>query len=578
VSAGPRQFAATLAALDDPTLAALFAARRVSPTAPWRDFFDAAEGLTDEASLVRALEQLTADELGALEAALDPAANPHHAGGHDAAARRLALTDAEGRPLPPVQRLLAARAGASAPHASHPARPATPAAEGAAAERAFTSVAALGDVIIQALHTPLSRIGSGALGAADRRRIADDLTRPEDLDTLVSLAERAGLLSVEGRVFLPTPAGEDWLAEGTTRRWALVARRWSEGLARGLHTESGWVAPEEWPLAYPADPAWPELAGALRAQARVWGLVAADDTLPRWMLLMPHAADDAEAALAALLPREVDRIYLQNDLTAISPGPLAAGLDVRLRRMARRESHAQASTYRFTADSVAAALTEGETEPSMLEFLTALSLTGVPQPLEYLVRTTSESHGLVRVAEVSPDSTGASRTVVRSPDAQVLETIAVDQALRPLGLVRTDDGSALTTRVGRNAVLWALVDARYPAVAVDAHGAIEPLTRHRLAAGPAPHPDPQVAYAPLIAVLRGADSGDADAAWMGRELESAVRARGVLEVEVALPGGETRVFTLEATGLGGGRLRGRERGTDVERTLPVSSIRGIRRH
>jgi hypothetical protein len=33
-----------------------------------------------------------------------------------------------------------------------------------------------------------------------------------------------------------------------------------------------------------------------------------------------------------------------------------------------------------------------------------------------------------------------------------------------------------------------------------------------------------------------------------------------------------REFTLEATGLGGGRLRGRDRGADTERTLPVSSI------
>ena len=58
-------------------------------------------------------------------------------------------------------------------------------------------------------------------------------------------------------------------------------------------------------------------------------------------------AAEAEARLGALLPHEVDRIYLQNDLTAISPGPLASGLDVRLRQLAHRESHAQASSYRF---------------------------------------------------------------------------------------------------------------------------------------------------------------------------------------------------------------------------------------
>ena len=40
----------------------------------------------------------------------------------------------------------------------------------------------------------------------------------------------------------------------------------------------------------------------------------------------------------------------------------------------------------------------------------------------------------------------------------------------------------------------------------------------------------------------------------------------------ALRDGTEREFTIEATGLGGGRLRGLDRNVDVERTLPVSSI------
>jgi hypothetical protein len=43
-----------------------------------------------------------------------------------------------------------------------------------------------------------------------------------------------------------------------------------------------------------------------------------------------------------------------------------------------------------------------------------------------------------------------------------------------------------------------------------------------------------------------------------------------------MPDGTEREFTIEATGLGGGRLRGLDRAVDVERTLPVSSISGIR--
>jgi hypothetical protein len=53
-----------------------------------------------------------------------------------------------------------------------------------------------------------------------------------------------------------------------------------------------------------------------------------------------------------------------------------------------------------------------------------------------------------------------------------------------------------------------------------------------------------------------------------------VRARATIVVAVRLPDGTEREFTIEATGLGGGRLRGLDRTVDVERTLPVSSISG----
>ncbi len=78
-------------------------------------------------------------------------------------------------------------------------------------------------------------------------------------------------------------------------------------------------------------------------------------------------------------------------------------------------------------------------------------------------------------------------------------------------------------------------------------------------------------------MLRAGHETDADAAWLGRELEQAVRTKSVIVVVVRMPDGSERSLTLEASGLGGGRLRGRDRGADVERTLPVSSIVGVSR-
>ena len=51
-----------------------------------------------------------------------------------------------------------------------------------------------------------------------------------------------------------------------------------------------------------------------------------------------------------------------------------------------------------------------------------------------------------------------------------------------------------------------------------------------------------------------------------------MRTKSEIVVVVRMPDGSERALTLEASGLGGGRLRGRDRDADIERTLPVSSI------
>ena len=43
-----------------------------------------------------------------------------------------------------------------------------------------------------------------------------------------------------------------------------------------------------------------------------------------------------------------------------------------------------------------------------------------------------------------------------------------------------------------------------------------------------------------------------------------------------MPDGRVVDYLLEPTGVGGGRVRGRDRAADIERTLPLSSVRGVR--
>ncbi|MDF2993828.1 MAG: hypothetical protein K0S37_4342 [Microbacterium sp.] len=563
-----RALAVSLSARADDDLARLFLERDVSPSATWRDTFDAADALLDPASIARALPPLTRPEAAALAAAsATGAAVPSN---DRAALVARALVRDDGVPYAAVATAVTDAFPEGLADAVTP-RHGRAVASDTAAEAAFTNAAALADVILLTLDVPLGRIGSGSLGATERRRLVDAgaVATPEEADLFVGIAASVGLLGSTGRAWLVTAAGRAWLRLPTLDRWGNTARALRGALPRAYRTaEGGWIPSTAWADALPFDPAGRERAARWRERFRAWGLIDADGEVPPWAAGLAEGGDVDLSALRDLLPPEVDRVYLQNDLTAIAPGPLAPHLDVRLRSMATRESRAQASSYRFSAATIGAAITGGETAESLREFLSGLSLTGLPQPLAYVIERTSAQHGRVRV-----DSDPASRlTRVTTTDPTLLQAMEVDQSLRSVALAR--DGEALVSHVSADVVFWALTDAHYPAVAIGDDGAPRTLERARLAAADTAATDPLDTYGPLITRVR--DGGeDSDAAWLERELDQAVRARAVIDVTVRLPDGSTRVFRLEATGLGGGRLRGRDRGADVERTLPLSHIDGV---
>lgn len=553
MTAHARPLADQLASGSDAQLERVLRERAVRPDVGWTDFFDAAEALLEPASIERALARLTRAEARALRAAA-----PDDRVRLDDVA--LGLLDADGRMLPPVRALVQEQP--EIPDAAEArSAPASDADSAQAAERAFATIGGLAELLLAARTAPLALVATGALSATEKRRLLDD----GDLDELRDLAELAGLARQVDRELRLTADAERWLNASFPDRWVHVVSRFAHSLPSGIRTS----AAADWPQLHPWDRHWPARAAHLRSLAGRIGLLAGGPdgtwTVPPWGAALGTDAPFDSSALQSLLPTEVDRIFLQNDLSAIAPGPLQPALDNRLRTMTEHDP-AQASSYRFTAESVSRAFVEGDTAEGMLAFLREISLTGVPQPLEYLVAQTAARHGLVRVR---PDADGG--TVVTSADAHLLEAMEIDRNLRPLGLIREHDG--LVSRVGAEAVAWALTDARYPATLVDRDGRSIAAGRVRLADASARDDS---GYAALIARLRSHQGPDADAAWLDRELEAAVRAKAVVVVEVAMPDGSRRELTLEASGLGGGRLRGRDRAADVERTLPVRSIVSVR--
>ncbi len=289
--------------------------------------------------------------------------------------------------------------------------------------------------------------------------------------------------------------------------------------------------------------------------------------------LLADGADAAEAAMAELLPHEVEQVYLQHDLSVVAPGPLTPRVDARLRGFADVESRALASSYRVSTSSVNRAMAAGETRESLLSFLSGISLTGIPQPLDYLIGEAATRYGQLRAGMVSGDD--EARSYIRSDDAQLLTTVLVDQNLSSLGLVRRAPDRA-TSRFPLDVLFWSVSDARYPVAAENADHQVVALKRQRTARSqPAGATDPVATLIERLRLGGDVEPEDDGQAWLLRQLDIAIKSKVSLTVSVSMPNGTVVDYQLEPTSVGGGRLRARDNKSQIERTLPLTSIAAI---
>lgn len=610
--------AARLRAMPDESIVRVLRERTIR-RAGVSDFFDLADALLDRDSVQRALSGLDRTRLAVL-VTLGRASTPMDASQVAAALSGTAATpgidaDAAQEALDAVSALILAHPdsgafsayeavtaqlaawpglGLPSPDAllAEPAPPALAAVpdterrftDRLAAERAFDAVTAVSELIAELVREGARGLQKGGLALPASKRIAGALAVDVSVvPTVFSVASRAGLVALEDAVWLPTEAATDWQHSPTADRWRALAAAWQDALPDDLRRILSGRSRAAWGESLREYVAWLYPAGRELAEERVaaytrdaeWlGVTAHQAPSSAGCALVEDGPDAAADAVRELFPAEVDKVYLQHDLTIVAPGPLEPAIDGRLRGMADVESRALASTFRVSAASIDRAITAGETAESIHAFLAEISLTGVPQPLDYLVRDAAERYGRVRVRSLGDD--GRMRSAVVSSDATLLTTIQVDQSLSALGLVRAAE-DRLESRFGRDVVFWAISDARYPVAAEDADGNVEALRRQRVA-----HPraveraDQETA---LVARLREADDSADESTgeqWLTRQLDLAIRGRQLVVVEVTMPDGRVVDYLLEPTGLGGGRLRGRDRAADIERTLPLSSVTGLR--
>ena len=357
-----------------------------------------------------------------------------------------------------------------------------------AAERAFVAAGAVAEFVYELEREPARELQKGGLALPDTRRIAAALgVEPDDVAIVHWLAARCGLVAREGAAWLSTNAAEAWASLSTPERWATLAAAWLGSVPADIRPLMVERANAAWGEAlrgyarwrYPAaDSSLDRRVNEVEAHAEFLGITANTAPSTAGVTLLQHGPDSAAAVMRAAFPAEVDKVYVQHDLSIVAPGPLIPSLDARLRTLADPEGTGLAASFRISPSSLHRAIAVGETARSLREFIAYNSLTGLPQPLAYLIDEAASRYGRVRVRAGGPGS------VVHSGDVALLGAIAVDQSLSALGLRSSTDGE-LASRFPIDVVYWALVDAHYPVVAEDANGH-QLRVRRRLG-----HPEPK---------------------------------------------------------------------------------------
>lgn len=185
-----------------------------------------------------------------------------------------------------------------------------------------------------------------------------------------------------------------------------------------------------------------------------------------------QVGDDSalSSAIAETYPKPVDTLYIQDDYTALAPGPLNAENAEFMRRIALVESPGLATVYRFTQESIRHGLDTGLTASQILGFLTELSATPLPQSLTYFVEDCARKHGALRV--------GPALAVVHAEDPALITSVMVLPLAEDCGL-RLLAPTVAIAQVPSRELLTALQNAGLSPSMENTRGDVVSLLKHR---------------------------------------------------------------------------------------------------
>lgn len=276
------------------------------------------------------------------------------------------------------------------PPLSVPVTPAPIHRDSSAIAHAVDTLASVAQLCYAWEDEPPAALRTGGISARDVASAARQIgATPGDTALLIELAAAARLVAPEpgaGGTWQPTDLFDEWIRETGERRWQSLVDAWlgqdelHELLIDVLTPHDGAIAVDD--LVRIVDDRTPRLASAARHErirdaARIMDLLG---------LTVGDSLANPGRSLSIELPSPVSQLLIQGDLTAIAPGPLEPAIAHTVRQIADVESAGHATVFRFSASSVARGFAHGLTSSAIIGFLQQHSSTGIPQPLDYLVK------------------------------------------------------------------------------------------------------------------------------------------------------------------------------------------------
>jgi hypothetical protein len=309
---------------------------------------------------------------------------------------------------------------------------------------------------------PPTALRTGGLGVRDLKKIAEHLGIDETCAGFVAeLCYLGGLLVIDSDdQILPTSAFDIWLTKSAEERWYSLVVLWLDtsrvsGLI-GKNSDKN-VAPlgpeldragaslirrstlkvlNDNPQLTPDVKSLQEIVKWINPQRAnndyvEWTLREAE-----WLGITGQGAlstfgsnllnEKAVLEIESALPKPVDHILIQADNSAVAPGPLTPELASEMGTIADIESRGGATVYRFSDSSIRRGLDHGKTGDQIKTFLSKISKTPMPQPLDYLITDIAKRHGRLRV--------GSAHTYIRCEDEGLVQQILHDKKCEHLRL------------------------------------------------------------------------------------------------------------------------------------------------